>query len=113
MTPSINYEEQQFLVRKQLQALGIPIHRYGYKQLCIAIPYYAEHSTQSITKELYPYIAEQFGYVNSRSVERSMRYAISTSWKRKNSTAWDELFPNSAKSPSNALFIATLAEQLR
>lgn len=113
MTTPINHEDLQILAGKQLQELGIPIHRSGYKQLCIAIPYYAEHSTQSITKELYPYVAEQFGYVDCRSVERSMRYAISTSWKRRNGTAWEHLFPYSVKSPSNALFIATIAESIR
>ena len=113
MSTATYQEDIQKLVGRQLQELGIPIHRSGYKQLCIAIPYYAAHSTHSITKDLYPYVAEQFGYVDCRSVERSMRYAISTSWKRRNGTAWDRLFPDSVKSPSNALFIATIANRIR
>lgn len=110
---SINHEDFQALVGRQLQELGIPIHRRGYKQLCIAIPYYADHSSLSITKDLYPYVAKQFGYVDHRSVERSMRYAICSSWKRRNSSAWERLFPYSEKSPSNALFIATIAEHCK
>lgn len=113
MSTSTYQEDIQKLVGRQLQELGIPIHRNGYKQLCIAIPYYAKHNTRSITKDLYPYVAEQFGYVDCHSVERSMRYAISTSWKRRSSSKWERLFPDSVKSPSNALFIATIAEVIK
>lgn len=113
MTMPSGHKDLQALVGKQLQELGIPIHRHGYKQLCIAIPYYAEHSTRSITKDLYPYVAEQFGYVDCRAVERSMRYAICSAWKRRAGSDWDCLFPALQKSPSNALFIATIADHLR
>ena len=113
MTTSTNSEILQRQTDKALQALGIPVHGNGYKQLRIAIPYYFEHSTGSFTKDLYPYVAQQFGYVDCRSVERSMRYAIRTAWKQHRGGDWEVLFPAMTRSPSNSQFIATIAEQLR
>ena len=111
-TPS-NHKDLHALVGRQLQELGIPIHRHGYKQLCIAIPYYLENSTRSITKELYPYVAKQFGCIDYRSVERSIRYAIRFAWSHRTCDAWEHLFSQSEKAPSNTLFIATIAERIK
>lgn len=95
-----------------LHELGFPAHRIGYKQLCIAIPRYAQDSTQSIIKELYPYIAVIFGYTGWCAVEHAMRCAIHDAWFNCDPDIWEEYFPNSRKPPSNKLFIATLAERL-
>lgn len=96
-----------------LRSLGIPIHRIGYKHLCIAIPYYAEGNTHSLTKELYPYVAEHVSHMSWRSVEGDIRSVILDAWNRRDQAVWELYFPGSTKAPSNKLFIATLAEYIQ
>lgn len=96
-----------------LHELRIRIHRVGYKQLTIAVPRFALDDTQSLTKELYPYVATYFGYPDWRSVERSIRFAILDAWEHRDPDVWEKYFPNQKKPPSNKQFIATLAECLR
>lgn len=96
-----------------LHKLRFRIHIAGYKQLAIAIPCFAFDDTQSLTKELYPYVANHFGYSDWHSVERAIRYAILDAWEHRNPEIWAQYFPNQKKPPSNKQFIATLAELLR
>lgn len=95
-----------------LHDLGIPVHRIGYKQLCLAITCFSEDDTQSLTKELYPYIAKQFGCADWRPVERSIRLAIFHAWSSRDPDLWNEYFSCSTKPPTNKQFIATVAEML-
>ena len=96
-----------------LLELGIPLHRVGYKQLCIAIPAYAVNDTQTLSKELYPLIASKMGYCDWRAVEHSIRDAIVYAWKRRDPVIWAKYFPSRHKPPSNKLFIATIAAQIQ
>ena len=100
-------------IRHALHELGIPVHRVGYKHLCIAIPHFAEDDMQSLTKELYPYIAESLGSSDWHTIEHSIRVVILDAWERRDSEIWENYFPNSRRSPSNKLFIATLAELIK
>lgn len=96
-----------------LHELGFPIHRIGYKQLCIAIPYFAQDDSRSITKEVYPYLAERFYYPNYRAAESAIRDTIHQAWEQRNNAVWKQYFPNPDKQPTNKVFIATLAERLK
>ena len=93
--------------------LKIQPHKDGFRQLRLAIPLFAQDSEQSLSKEIYPAIAEQLNFVSSLTVERSIRYAIETAWKRKDLDVWAEYFPRCRKPPSNKRFIATLAERIK
>lgn len=103
----------QELTRQMLHELGFSPRLSGYKALCLAIPNYAQNSSQSITKELYPYLRREFGYIRPAAVERTIRYAISEAWERGDPGAWGRYFPRCSKAPSNMVLIATLAEYIR
>ena len=96
-----------------LHRLSLSVHRLGYKALTIAIPRYAMDDTQSMTKELYPYVAKQLGYRDWYAVEHLIRGVILDAWQRRNPNVWEEYFPGQRKQPTNKQFIAMLAERLR
>ena len=96
-----------------LHGLRISIHRLGYKCLTIAVPYYAIDNTQSLTKELYPYIAKKLGYSDWYAVERAIRMVILDAWKKQDPAVWDQYFPGQQKVPTNKQFLSVLAEKLR
>ena len=52
-----------------LAALGIPPHKLGYRELLAAIPLFTGDPQQSMTKELYPAVAAQFGCGDWRAAE--------------------------------------------
>lgn len=104
--------ELQCATSRILHELGIPVHRIGYKQLCIAIVSFAQNDSQSLTKELYPFIAYRYGYADWHPVEHSMRLAILHAWKNRDPAAWYRYFPGQSRMPSNKQFIATIAEFL-
>lgn len=99
--------------RKSLRELGIPVHRMGYKVLCEAIPRYAVNDRQMLSKELYPALAETFGFTNGCAVERSVRSSIASAWGHRDPAVWDSYFPNSHRAPTNLIFIATLANRMK
>lgn len=98
---------------RMLHRLSVSVHRLGYKALTIAIPRYAMDDTQSMTKELYPYVAKQMGYREWYAVEHLIRGVILDAWQRRNPNIWEEYFPFQEKAPTNKQFIAVLAERLR
>ena len=98
---------------KLLHGLGVPCHRVGYMQLCMAIPLFALDTRQSLSKDIYPLIASYWGHSDWRTIEHAIRIVILFSWLHRNPTVWDHYFPNLDKAPSNKLFIATLAEHLK
>lgn len=102
--------ESQRSASSILHELGIPVHRIGYKQLCLAIAYFAQDDTQSLTKELYPRIAVHFGYNDWHPVEHAIRLAICHAWSVRAAGSWEQYFSCTAKSPSNKQFIVTIAE---
>lgn len=100
------------LTSRMLLELGIPAHRVGYRQLCAAVPYFAENKDRCLTKDVYPYVADTLGYSDWRAVEHSVRQVILDAWRRRNRAVWERYFSNGRKPPSSKQFIATLAEYL-
>lgn len=96
-----------------LRELGVPVHRKGYKQLSTAIFFYLQDNNQSLTKEIYPRVAQTLGDTDWRLIERNTRTIIQHTWEHRDPDIWRLYFPRSWKTPSNKVFIATLAELLQ
>ena len=105
--------ELQAATIAMLHQLRIGIHRLGYKCLTIAIPSYAIDDTQSLSKELYPHVAECLGHAEWYAVERAIRTVILDAWETREPIIWERYFPGHKKAPTNKQFLAVLAEKLR
>lgn len=98
--------------------IGVPAHIKGYLYLreAIMMVYLDIELLGSITKILYPEIAEKYKTTASR-VERAIRHAIEVAWNRGNIDSITELFGytiNVSKAkPTNSEFIAMVADKLR
>lgn len=99
-----------------LRLLNVPVHLDGYRQLCLALPMYAQNPQQLLTKELYPAVAEKCGCKDGRSVEHSIRKAIQAAWAQKDNAIWRKYFTLRSQGhtacPTNKEFICRLAEIL-
>ena len=107
------FADQQRQVICMLHELNIAVHRVGHKQLTIAILRYVQDDTQSLTKEIYPYVSKCLGYSDWRTVEHSIRVSIMHAWNDRDPEVWEQYFPNQKRFPSNKQFIATIAELLQ
>ncbi|MBM7698057.1 sporulation transcription factor Spo0A [Kurthia huakuii] len=101
-----------------IKEIGIPAHikGYGYLREAIQMVYLDVDLLSSVTKILYPDIAEKFDTTSSR-VERAIRHAIEVAWNRGNYEAIADLFGYSShhmkQKPTNSEFIAMVADKLR
>ena len=98
-------------------SIGIPAHIKGYQFLREAIKLAVEKPEiiGSITKQLYPTIAERFE-TSSSKVERGMRHAIEVAWNRGKIENINSLFGlkiyNSNEKPTNGELIALIADKM-
>lgn len=97
--------------------VGIPAHIKGYQFLREAIKLSMENPDiiNSITKKLYPSIAEKFD-TSASKVERAIRHAIEVAWNRGkieniNSVFGLTVYSNNEK-PTNGEFIALVADKM-
>ena len=97
--------------------VGIPAHIKGYYFLREAIKMAIENPEviNSITKQLYPSIAERFD-TSASKVERAIRHAIEVAWNRGkieniNSVFGVKVYSNNEK-PTNGEFIALVADKM-
>lgn len=97
--------------------VGIPAHIKGYQFLREAIKLSISHPEiiNSITKELYPAIAEKFETSPSK-VERAIRHAIEVAWNRGkieniNNIFGIKVYDNNEK-PTNSEFIALISDKM-
>lgn len=108
----------QISVTKILHELGVPSHIKGYQYIRegILLIYNNPELIGSITKELYPKIADKYDTTMSR-VERAIRHAIEVSWNRGDWDLMEEIFGHSVDvdkaKPTNSEFIVTVADKLR
>jgi two-component system response regulator (stage 0 sporulation protein A) len=98
-------------------SVGIPAHIKGYQYLRQGIKLAVDSPSiiNSITKSLYPAIAEHFSTTPSK-VERAIRHAIEVAWNRGkieniNSIFGIRVYSNSDK-PTNGEFIALIADKM-
>lgn len=97
--------------------VGIPAHIKGYQFLREAIKLAMENPDiiNSITKKLYPSIAEKFD-TSASKVERAIRHAIEVAWNRGkieniNNIFGLTIYANNEK-PTNGEFIALVADKM-
>ena len=97
--------------------VGIPAHIKGYQFLREAIKMAIETPDiiNSITKKLYPSIAEKFD-TSSSKVERAIRHAIEVAWNRGKIENINSLFGvkvySDNEKPTNGEFIALVADKM-
>lgn len=101
-----------------IHKIGIPAHIKGYKFIreAISIVVNDMNMLSSITKELYPTIAERFHTTPSR-VERSIRHAIEVAWSRGHIEVLNDIFGHTINNvkgkPTNGEFIALISDRIR
>ena len=107
-----SHRDWENYINNELMSLGVPQDLHGYYYLMVGIMLSAEDinlAIKSITKELYPKIADICDTTPLR-VERCMRHAI------ENIGSY-EIFGNTysahAGNPTNSAFIAFLANKVR
>lgn len=100
-----------------LTEIGIPAHIKGYSYLrdAIIMSLNDKHTLSSITKRLYPTIANKYQTTPSR-VERAIRHAIEVAWSRGNINVLTEQFgyvvdPTKGK-PTNSEFIYKIVDNI-
>lgn len=97
--------------------VGIPAHIKGYQFLREAIKLAIENPEiiNSITKKLYPSIAQKFE-TSASKVERAIRHAIEVAWNRGKIENINNLFGikvySSNEKPTNGEFIALVADKM-
>ncbi|MBQ8425675.1 MAG: sporulation transcription factor Spo0A [Clostridia bacterium] len=97
--------------------VGIPAHIKGYQFLREAIKLAMENPDiiNSITKKLYPSIAERFS-TSASKVERAIRHAIEVAWNRGKIENINNIFGltiyTSNEKPTNGEFIALVADKM-
>ena len=105
-------------VTDMIHEIGVPAHIKGYQYLREAIMMSVEdiEMLSSITKVLYPTIAEKYDTTPSR-VERAIRHAIEVAWDRGDIDVLNSIFgytiATSKGKPTNSEFIAMIADRLR
>lgn len=105
-------------VTKIIHQIGVPAHIKGYQYLRSAIIMTMNNTEMinSITKQLYPGVAKQYGTTSSR-VERAIRHAIEVAWDRGDVDVINSFFGYTVQSargkPTNSEFIALVADSLR
>ncbi len=98
-------------------SIGIPPHIKGYQYLREGIKMAIENPAviNSVTKELYPAIAQKFSTTASK-VERAIRHAIEVAWNRGRVDAINAIFGVrvyiGSERPTNSEFIALVADKL-
>ena len=97
--------------------VGIPAHIKGYQFLREAIKMAIDEPeiVNSITKKLYPNIAQKFN-TSASKVERAIRHAIEVAWNRGKIENINSIFGlhvyNGNEKPTNGEFIALVADKM-
>ena len=105
-------------VTDMIHEIGVPAHIKGYQYLREAIMMAVNdiEMLSSITKVLYPTIAEKYATTPSR-VERAIRHAIEVAWNRGRMETLNSLFGYTISTgkgkPTNSEFIALIADKIR
>lgn len=111
-------DELENTVTEILKELGIPNHIPGYQYLkrAIILSVEDEKMMYSVTRMLYPTIAEEFNATPS-GVERRIRHAIIVAWEKGDSNVIESYFgctiDNMRGKPANSEFIAMVADRIK
>lgn len=104
----------EVIVTDLIRQFGIPAHLKGYHYLRTAIlmTLQDENILGSVTKELYPSVAEYHGTTAART-ERAIRHGIEIAWERGDDHAVALFGGRDRKKPTNSEFIAMISDRLR
>ncbi len=110
----------EIAVTSMMLNAGIPPHIIGYRYVREAVIQMLSDDYKafnSITKVIYPAVAEKFN-TTAQKVERSIRNAIDSAWDRMKQNRQDtinssEIYWHKKTKPTNFEFIATLADMVR
>lgn len=108
----------EITVTEIIRRVGVPAHIKGYHYLRTAILESLKNINliESVTKELYPFVAKKYNTTSSR-VERAIRHAITVAWDRCDSEFINSFFGYnidvSRGRPTNSEFIAFVTDKLR
>lgn len=108
----------EYVVTDIIHQIGIPAHIKGYHYLrtAIILSINDDDMMNSVTKLLYPTVAQKYGTTSSR-VERAIRHAIEIAWDRGDVDVLNSIFGytvhNTRGKPTNSEFIALIADKLR
>ena len=111
-------QDMEIRVTEIIHQLGVPAHIKGYHYLRAAIlaSLNDPELLESVTKMLYPTVAQKFDTTSSR-VERAIRHAIEIAWDRGDLDVLNNYFGytvNTCKGkPTNSEFIALVTDKLR
>ena len=100
-----------------LLSVGISanLNGYGYLKESIKLAIKEPKSINSITKVLYPTVAEKFSTTSCR-VERAIRHALEVSYNKGKIVVLNDIFGlkifNENEKPTNSEFVALLADRL-
>ncbi len=95
-----------------LTRLGISAKWDGYDYLVDCVVRTAQSPRLSLTKELYPAVAQDWG-CTARQVERCIRTALNTAWEQRDPEIWYEVLGPVPCHLSNGHFITRMARKLR
>jgi len=104
-------------VTEILHQIGVPAHIKGYHYLRDSIIMAVEDPDiiNSVTKQLYPSVAQEYNTTSSR-VERAIRHAIEVAWDRGDVDVLNSYFGytihNTRGKPTNSEFIAMISDKL-
>lgn len=109
----ISDDELFSIITDIVQELGVPANVRGYYYLREAILFYSKNRAESVTKVLYPYVAQKHSTTSSR-VERGIRHAIELCWERGDADTLKKYFKSvsTKRKPTNSEVIATIADKL-
>jgi len=116
--PTIDSDDIEGIVTETIHNMGVPAHIKGYSYLRESIIMSIENKEMinSITKILYPTVAEKFNTTPSR-VERAIRHAIEVAWERGDVDTLNGYFGYTIHigrgKPTNSEFIALLSDKIR
>jgi hypothetical protein len=103
-------ENLDYKISAFLKELGIPARFSGYSYLREGIKLLIQDSTmQKITKTLYPELASMYN-VSYAGVERSIRYAIETSFDKNRNHPFYQFYDSR---PTNLAFIADVVDRFK
>lgn len=100
------------ILTEWLMELSFHPNKKGYPCVVESILQLAQNLDQAVTKEIYPVVAKRLGRT-ADNVERSSRTAINAAWKQGDPQIWAKYFPGCSKAPTNAKFLARMAQALR
>ena len=91
--------------------LGIPYPSQGFRHIMTALPLLADSPDQFLGKALYLEIAHR-NQVSFESVEKAIRDALHSGWKKGDRSTWLRYFPDAQEAPKNKPFLTRIATLL-